>query len=124
MNKLLLVGRLGADGELRYSADGKPRLTFNIATDYGSKGNKETEWTSCVMWGDYAENMAQYLLKGSQILVEGRLKTRSWEADDVKHYKTECIVAHIELLGSRKSEDDGWTTKPKAQHDDDLPFMD
>jgi len=122
MNKLILCGRLGADGELRYSVDGKPRLTFTIATDYGSKANRETEWTSCVMWGDHAETMAQFLQKGTQILLEGRLKTRSWENDGTKHYKTECIVAHIELLGSRNKEDGDWPSKPKKEQDDDLPY--
>lgn len=122
MNKLILLGRLGADATLAYSADGKARLTFTIATDYGAKGNKETEWTSCVLWGDHAETMAQWLTKGKQVLLEGRLKTRSWESDGTKHYKTDCIVGHIELLGGRDKEDDGWKPKKEQDDDDSLPF--
>lgn len=113
----MLLGRLGKDAELSYSPDGKPRLTFTIATDYGSRDKKETEWTSCVLWGDHAETLSQYLTKGKQCLIEGRLRTRSWEADGTKHYKTECIVNHVELVG---------TVPPLAKKQDEdfdsLPF--
>jgi len=115
MNKLLLLGRLGRDAELQYSPEGKPRLNFTVATDYGFKDKKETEWTRCVLFGDQAETLAQYMTKGKQVLVDGRLRTRSWEKDGTTHYSTECIVGHVELVGG----------KPEAKertYDDDLPF--
>jgi single-strand DNA-binding protein len=115
MNKLILLGRLGKDAELVYSAEGKPRTRFTVATDYGPRDKKETEWTDCVLFGDAAENLSQYLTKGKQVLVEGRIKTRSWEHEGTKHYKTECLVNHVELVGD----------KPKGQAKpdfDDLPF--
>jgi single-strand DNA-binding protein len=115
MNKLFLLGRLGTDAELQYSPDGKPRLTFTIATDYGSREKRETEWTSCVLWGDQAESLSQYMTKGKQVLIEGRLRTRSWESDGAKHYKTECIVSHVELAGGKPE-------GKKVDDFDDLPF--
>lgn len=111
MNQLILVGRLGRDAELAYSQEGKPRLTFSVATDY----RKETEWTDCVLFGDMAETLAQYMGKGTQVCVDGRTKTRSWEKDGVKHYRTECIVNHVELIGKKPE------SKPRRDYDD-LPF--
>ena len=117
MNKLLLLGRLGKDGELAYNAEGKPRLTFTVATDYGYREKKETEWTACVLFGEQAETLSQYLTKGKQVLIEGRVRTRNWEADGTKHYKTECIVGHVELVGSKPE------GKPRQEdYADDLPF--
>lgn len=116
MNKVILLGRLGKDAELAYSPEGKPRTKFSVATDYGSKDRKETEWSNCVLFGDQAETLSQYLLKGKQVAIEGRLRTRSWESEGVKHYSTEVIVNHVELVGSARPEG-------KANPDyDDLPF--
>jgi single-strand DNA-binding protein len=115
MNKVMLLGRLGKDAELKYSSEGKPRLSFSVATDYGRGDKKETEWTDCVQFGDSAENLAQYLSKGKQVLVEGRLRTRSWEKDGAKHYRTEVIVGHIEFAGEKPKE-------TRAVEDDALPF--
>lgn len=118
MNKLILLGRLGKDGELQYNADGKPRLTFTVATDHGYREKKETEWTACVLFGEQAETLQPYLTKGKQVLIEGRLRTRSWETDGAKHYKTECIVGHVELVGGKPE------SKPRESgfDPDDLPF--
>ena len=116
MNKVILLGRLGRDAELAYSPDGKPRLKFTVATDYGFKERKETEWSSCVLFGDQAETLSPYLTKGKQVALEGRMRTRNWESEGVKHYSTEVIVNHVELVGGKSPEG-----KPKADYDD-LPF--
>lgn len=121
MNKLILLGRLGKDAELQYNQDGKPRLTFTVATDYGSKANRETEWTPCVLFGETAETLSQYMTKGKQVCIEGRIRTRNWEKDGTKHYMTECMVNHVELVGS-KPEGERRDTYARGGDADDLPF--
>lgn len=105
LNKVLLIGNLGRDAEVRYTQGGQAVATFSIATteSWTSKdGEKkeQTEWHRIVLWGKSAESLQEYLTKGKQICVEGRLQTRQWEKDGQKHYTTEIKADRITLLGS------------------------
>ncbi len=105
LNKVMLIGNLGADPELKYTQGGQAVLSLRIATTerYVSKGGERqerTEWHSVVIWGNRAEALNKFLAKGRTIYVEGRLQTRSWDdKDGNKRYKTEVNAAQILLLG-------------------------
>jgi len=107
VNKVILVGNLGRDPELRYTPQGRPVVNFSLATTdhWTSKsGEKQerTEWHKVVLWGRQAEVANQYLKKGSPCYVEGRITTRSWEdKDKIKRYSTEIEGLSLQLLGSR-----------------------
>jgi len=106
----MLIGRLGQDPEIRYTQSGSAVANVNIATnDYWTdkKGEKQerTEWHSLVLWGKLADLAQNYLKKGSQIYVEGRIQTRDWEDDQSqKHYKTEVVVTTMQFLDTKISE--------------------
>src|SRR5947207_15872917 len=106
VNKVILVGNLGRDAELRYTPGGAPVATLNIATtevwnDKASGQKQEkTEWHRVVLWGKSAESLSEYLTKGKQIYVEGRLQTRKWQDKDGNDkYSTEIRSDRIVLLG-------------------------
>jgi single-strand DNA-binding protein len=105
VNKVILVGNLGRDAELRYTPGGAAVATLNMATtevwnDKGGQRQEKTEWHRIVLWGKTAESLAEYLTKGKQIYVEGRLQTRQWDdKDDNKRYTTEIRGDRIVLLG-------------------------
>jgi single-strand DNA-binding protein len=107
VNKVILIGNLGKDPELRYTPQGRPVANFSLATTerWTSKsGEKQerTEWHKIVLWGRQAEIANQYLKKGSPCYIEGRITTRSWEdKDKVKRYTTEIEGLGLQLLGSR-----------------------
>ena len=136
VNKVILVGRLGKDPEVRYSNNGNAITNFNLATSrvYKNKqGEKvdETEWHRCVSFGRTAEVCGEYLHKGSLIYVEGRLQTRDWEdKDGNKRWTTEIIIDNMRMLGS-KNDRDGSSSEssgnpfdkgPSDIPDDDVPF--
>ncbi|MCD6186670.1 MAG: single-stranded DNA-binding protein [Desulfuromusa sp.] len=108
VNKAILVGNLGKDPELRYTASGKAVATFSLATTSSFKdreGNKQTEWHNIVAWGQLAEICGKYLHKGKQVYVEGRIQNRSYDdRDGNKRYISEVVVNEMQMLGSR---DDG-----------------
>ena len=95
VNKVILVGNLGRDAELRYTPGGSPVATLNLATteiwnDKAGQRQEKTEWHRIVLWGKTAESLNEYLTKGKQIYVEGRLQTRQWDdKDGNKRYTTE-----------------------------------
>jgi single-strand DNA-binding protein len=138
VNKVILVGNLGRDAELRYTPGGAPVATINMATtevwnDKGGQRQEKTEWHRVVLWGKTAESLAEYLTKGKQIYVEGRLQTRQWEKDGQKHYTTEIRGDRIVLLGGGgggaarggpKAETSEPIEGPGATEltDDDIPF--
>ena len=106
VNKVILVGNLGRDAELRYTPGGAPVATLNLATtevwNDKTSGQKQekTEWHRIVLWGKSAESLSEYLTKGKQIYVEGRLQTRQWDdKDGNKRYTTEIRGDRIVLLG-------------------------
>jgi len=139
LNRVMLIGRLGADPELKYTPAGAAVLTLSIATDASwkdqeGKQQERTEWHRIVVWRKLAEIMAQYAKKGSQVYVEGRLVTRSWDdKDGVKRYITEVNANQMMLLGSRGGRPgaeipeptvppEADFVEPSAQEADDLPF--
>src|SRR5436305_13925307 len=105
VNKVILVGNLGRDAELRYTPGGAALATLNMATtevwnDKSGQRQEKTEWHRVVLWGKSAESLAEYLTKGKQIYVEGRLQTRQWDdKDGNKRYTTEIRGDRIVLLG-------------------------
>ena len=105
VNKVILVGNLGRDAELRYTPGGAAVATLNMATtevwnDKQGAKQEKTEWHRIVLWGKSAESLAEYLIKGKQIYVEGRLQTRQWDdKDGNKRYTTEIRGDRIVLLG-------------------------
>ena len=105
VNKVILVGNLGRDAELRYTPGGAAVATLNMATtevwnDKQGQRQEKTEWHRVVLWGKSAESLAEYLTKGKQIYVEGRLQTRQWDdKDGNKRYTTEIRGDRVVLLG-------------------------
>jgi len=129
VNKVILIGNLGKDPELRQLESGVAVCTFSMATSekYKDKeGEKKTvtEWHNIVLWRGLAEVAGKYLKKGSKIYVEGKLATRSWEDENgVKKYTTEIIGKEITMLDSKGSSDAGpQAPLPEGEDETDLPF--
>ena len=137
VNKVILVGNLGRDAEVKVTASGQSVASFSIATTetWTKDGEKKekTEWHRIVLWGRQADTLQPYLTKGKQIYVEGRLETRQWEKDGQKHYTTEVKADRIVLLGGgagrggdRTERSDVGYADPMANAvpitDDDIPF--
>lgn len=108
LNKVILIGNVGRDPEVRYVTDNVPVASFTVATTkrgYKTQDGKEvpekTEWHNIVLWRGLAKVAEQYVKKGTQVYIEGELQTRSWEKDGVKHYTTEIIANDMQLLGRR-----------------------
>jgi single-strand DNA-binding protein len=144
VNKVILVGNLGRDAELRYTPGGAAVSTLNLATtevwnDRNNQRQEKTEWHRVVLWGKPAESLQEYLTKGKQIYVEGKLQTRQWDdKDGNKRYTTEIKADRVTLLGggggggggSRsgggmdRGGSQGPTDEPPMEPmtDDDIPF--
>jgi single-strand DNA-binding protein len=129
VNKVILVGHIGKDPETRFMASGDAVCNFSVATTESWKGKdgakqEKTEWHKIVIYKKLAEIAGEYLKKGSQVYLEGRLETREWlDKDGVKKYSTEVIVSEMKMLGGKGESSE----KPKresasAAPDDDLPF--
>ncbi|MBW8874948.1 MAG: single-stranded DNA-binding protein [Acidobacteria bacterium] len=108
VNKVILIGNLGRDPEVRSTPSGQPVASFTLATnrrwrDKNGQKQEQTEWHQIVVWGKQAEIAGQYLTKGKQIYLEGRLQTRSWDDKQTgeKRYKTEVICDNFQMLGGR-----------------------
>lgn len=109
VNKVIIVGRLGHDPEVRFAGNGNAVANFSVATDEEWKdkdGNKQSrvEWHRVVVWGKLAELCGEYLKKGRQCFVEGKLQTREWEKDGVKRYTTEVVASEVTFLGGKGGE--------------------
>ena len=107
VNKVILIGNLGKDPELRRTQSGTAVVSFSMATTEKFKGKdgqqkEETEWHNCTAWNKSAEILAQYLKKGSSVYIEGKLKTRSWEDNGVKKYATDVVVREFQFLGGKQ----------------------
>lgn len=143
INKVILVGNLGRDPEVRSTPSGQPVATFTLATsrrwkDKNGQRQEQTEWHTVVCWGRQAEIAGQYLTKGKQVYVEGRLQTRSWDDKNTgeKRYKTEVICDNFQMLGQRGGDFEGGMGAPSpgggpvydeggyggGPEDDDIPF--
>ena len=108
VNKVMLIGHVGRDAEVRYTQGGQAVANFSLATSEtwggkdGSERQERTEWHNIVCWGRQAEIAGQYVKKGRQLYVEGRLQTSNWvDPQGVKHYKTEVNCRTFQLLGRR-----------------------
>jgi len=103
LNKVMIIGNVGKEPEMRFTPSGKTVTSFSVAVNSKFGETESTEWFYCVTWNKLAETCNQYIVKGQQVFVEGRLQTKSWEGDDgVKHYKTEVIANKVLFLGQRK----------------------
>jgi len=143
VNKVILVGNLGRDAELRFTPGGAAVATLNMATtevwnDKQGQKQEKTEWHRIVLWGKQAESLQEYLVKGKQIYVEGRLQTRQWDdKDGQKRYTTEIKADRVTLLGGggggrsggmerseRSGGHSGGQDEPPMEPmtDDDIPF--
>lgn len=146
LNKVMLIGNLGADPEVRHTSSGLPVATFRMATSWtrgGSEGGQReenTEWHNIVAWRRLAEICQQYLKKGSKVYIEGRIQTRSWDdaSSGQKRYMTEIVANEMIMLDSpsgggrraaapqRSAQDAGANGGeyefPETDFDDDLPF--
>lgn len=107
MNKVLLTGRLTRDPEMRSLASGKAVTQFSIATnEYIGQGKERAEYHNIVTWDRLAQTCGEFLGKGQQVAVEGRLQTRSWDDDrGQRHWKTEVVANHVEMLSGRRKKD-------------------
>jgi single-strand DNA-binding protein len=109
VNKVILVGNLGRDPEIRYTKDGQAVANFTLATSESftsreGKREERTEWHRIVVWGKTAENCAQYLAKGRTVYIEGRIQTREWEDKEGQKRKTTEVVAQtVQFLGGPRS---------------------
>jgi single-strand DNA-binding protein len=124
LNKVILIGNLGREPEMRFTPNGRPVTAFSLAvnrdwTTAEGERREETEWFNIVAWGDLAERANKYLTKGQRVYVEGRLQTRSWEsADGQKHSRTEVVAAEFLMLDERKGEEESSQTHAG----DEIPF--
>ncbi len=106
MNKVILAGRLTRDPEMRSLSSGKAVTQFSLATNEYAAGQERTEFHSIVAWDRLAQICGEFLGKGQQVAVEGRLQTRSWDDDrGVRHWKTECVASRVEMLSGRRKKD-------------------
>jgi single-strand DNA-binding protein len=125
LNKVMIIGYLGRDPEMRYTSSGKPVTTFSVATNRAwssSSGDRheETEWFTVVAWGTLAEICKQHLNKGSQVYIDGRLQTRRWEdTEGKKHAAVEIVASEMIQLGEKK-EAAGAVNYPTV--DEEYPF--
>ena len=107
MNKVILIGRLARDPEMRTTPSGIATTSFTIAVQRNyanAQGDREADFISCVAWRKQAENIAKYCSKGSQVAVEGRIQTRNYDAQDgTKRYVTEVIADNVSFLGGRST---------------------
>ena len=113
VNKAILIGNLGRDPEVRYTQDGQAVVNFTLATSMewkdkatGEKREK-TEWHRIVAFGKLGEICGEYLVKGKQVYIEGRLQTRSWDQDGVTRYTTEVVANEMQMLGTKGDTDRG-----------------
>lgn len=130
LNKVMIIGHLGRDPEMRYTPSGRPVTTFTVATNRtwnttdGERHN-ETEWFNVVAWGNLAEICKQYLSKGQQVYVEGRLQTRRWDdAENIKRTSVEIVASEMMILGDRheSAQNNGESQEPDLLNDEEYPF--
>lgn len=124
INKVILIGRLGKDPEVRNLDNGNSVANFTVATsesykDKSGERKETTEWHNVVLWGKVAEIAQQYLHKGDQVYIEGKLTTRKWEKDGQTRYITEVVGNNLTMLSSKNATTS--TVASNGSHDD-LPF--
>lgn len=121
LNKVMIIGYLGRDPEMRYTPSGRPVTSFSVATSRtwtSAEGERreEVEWFNVVAWGNLAEICKTHLSKNQQVYIEGRLQTRGWEDETgKKHFRTELVANEMILLGERRRD---------QQHHDNVDYVD
>jgi len=124
VNKVILLGRLGQDPELKYTPAGIAVCTFSVATsdvwvDKAGAKQEKTEWSRILIWNKLAETCAQYLKKGRQVYLEGKMQTRTWDdKDGKKMYTTEVVVSNVQFIGDKG---DSGTKAPPSPTDNNAP---
>ena len=129
LNKVMIIGQLGRDPEMRYTPSGRPVTSFSVVTTRSwtsADGDRreETEWFNVVAWGNLAEICKQHLRKGQSVYVEGRLQTRGWDDQEgKKHFRTELVANEMIILSDRRSEppDEG-AVGDSLMEEDEFPF--
>ena len=127
LNKVMVIGRLGKDPEMQYTANGNAVTKFSVAADSGFGDKKKTEWFNVVAWEKTAEACAQYLNKGSLVYIEGRQQTETWDKDGQRQYKTTLVAERVQFLDTKKQAEDvrGYAIGKDTEGDidpDELPF--
>jgi single-strand DNA-binding protein len=130
LNKVMIIGHLGRDPEMRYTPNGRPVTTFSVATSRNwstTEGEKraETEWFNIVTWGNLAEICKQYLTKSQQVYIEGRLQTHRWEDNEgVKHSSVEIVANEMMMLGERRDSNHSQPgdVNESEEQEEDFPF--
>lgn len=133
VNKVILVGSLGKDPEVRFMPNGDAAASFSMATsenwkDKAGAKQERTEWHNVVAYRKLAEIIGEYLKKGSSVYIEGKLQTRKWEKDGVTRYSTEIIADSMQMLGGKSDSADKPSAAPSASSGgfddviDDVPF--
>ena len=126
LNKVMIIGRLGRDPEMRYTPSGKPVTTFSVATHRSwntSEGERrtETEWFNVVVWGSLAEICKEYLSKNRLVYIEGRLQTRHWDdAEGNKRTSVEIVANEMIMLDERRENDQ--SSDADTVDEDEFPF--
>lgn len=120
VNKVILVGYVGQDPQIKFLDGGNSVANFSIATsekwkDKSGEAKERTEWHRIVAWGKLAEIVGKYVSKGKQVFIEGKLQTREWEKDGVKRYSTEVVAQNLTLLGKKS---DGGSETQGGDSDD------
>lgn len=145
LNKVLLIGNLGKDPEVRYTTSGTAVASFSLATserlkNKGGEWEERTEWHNIILWGRLAEIAGEYLAKGKSVYLEGRLQTRKWQdRDGANRYTTEIVADRMQMLGTRNGSGNsdggnggaggyvnsgtGQGEMPQVNPDDDIPFL-
>lgn len=122
LNKVMIIGHVGRDPEMRYTPNGRPVTSFSVATSRtwtsaDGERREETEWFNVVAWGNLAEICKTHLSKSQQVYIEGRLQTRGWEDETgKKHFRTELVANEMILLGDRR--------RDQHHEDDNTHFVD
>jgi single-strand DNA-binding protein len=132
LNKVMIIGNMGTDPEMRYTPNGNPVTSFSIATNRvfttpENERKQETEWFTVITWNKLAETCNQHLGKGRQVYVEGRLRTRSWEGQDgQKRTRVEIVAERVLFLGRQATaplpEESKLEKLEDVTTEDDLPF--
>ena len=128
LNKVILIGRLGADVEVKYMPNKSAQAKLNLATserwkDKDGKNHEKTEWHRVVAWRQLAEFAGEWLKKGQLVCVEGSLSTRTWEQDGEKKYMTEVVADNITMLGGKENATpESNQQEDKDDDESDLPF--
>ncbi len=131
LNKVMIIGNLGRDPEMRYTPSGRPVTSFSVGVNRSwntpeGERREETEWFNVVAWGNLAEICKNYLAKGQQVYIDGRLQTRRWEDQEgKKHSNVELVANEMIILGDRAKHASGETAAPGGEapnDEDEFPF--